>query len=106
MDRGIGMICDRLHHGTLLLLVPRPRVTKPNGRKQVERRCFGSSIGNVDSNEEVFTVRFGILHEHVEISIVIKYGGVHQFVFGFLLSAAAVFFDELRVRVLALWILV
>jgi len=60
----------------------------------------------VDFHQQVVRTRLGIFDKDVVIPIVVEEAGIEQLEFRLILAAAAVFFDELTVRKLALWVLV
>src|SRR6266478_9560102 len=69
-------------------------------------RRFGSAIVRGDTNEDVFGGGFGILDDHIEISIFGEDASIEQLKFGILFRTAPVFFQQLSVGIGALRILV
>src|SRR5215467_13829089 len=62
----------------------------------------------VDSNlhKQIDRTRFGILHEHIKIAIIIKYGCIKEFKLRLLFVTATILLDEPKIRELVLGILV
>src|SRR5258705_12902052 len=85
---------------------PRPGVAKPKRRKHVQRGRLRSAVLDGDPDQHILRGSFGVLDEHVEITVVVEDAGVEQFVLEFLPTAAAVGLDELAVRVGRLRVLV
>ena len=69
-------------------------------------RPFRPTVVNRDLNQHMFRRLLGVLDEHVEITVVVKYARVEQFVFEFVASALAIRVDKLRVGKRRLRILV
>ena len=69
-------------------------------------RRFGSAIVRGDTNEDVFGGGFGILDDHIEISIFGEDASIEQLKFGILFRTAPVFFQQLSIGIGALRILV
>src|SRR2546422_6938888 len=65
-------------------------------------RRFGSAIVRGDTNEDVFGGGFGILDDHIEISILGEDASIEQLKFGILFRTAPVFFQQLSVGIGAL----
>ena len=86
--------------------LPRPGVAKPQRRQDVNRCRLGSAVAHADPDQNVIGRRFGVLDEHVEVSVVVENARVEQLVLGFVLAAAAVGRDEVAVRIRGLRILV
>ena len=85
---------------------PGPRVAKPNGRQQVQRRRFRAAIGRRHPDQDVVRRRFGVLHEDVEVAMVIKNARVQQFKLRVLSAPPMILVDQQGVRELGLRILV
>src|SRR5690348_13621680 len=62
------------------ILFPRPGVPKPQRRKNMKFRCFGTTIVNGNLDQKVFGVGFCIFYEHVEIAVVIEDSGIEQLI--------------------------
>ena len=67
---------------------------------------FRTAVVNADLDQEVFGGFLGILHEDVEISILIEHAGVEQFVLEFVPAPPSACVDQVVVRVGGLRILV
>ena len=98
--------CHSMHLRTSRVALPRPRIAEPDRRKQPQTRCFRTTVGSGDLNEDVFDITFRVLDQNIEIPVFGEHSGVQQFVFRIVPAAAAVFFDQLRVRECGLRILV
>ena len=94
------------HERARLILVPGPGVSKPNGRKQIQRSRFRSAVGDADANQDIVAIGLRVLYENIEIAVLVEHSGVQEFVFGLVLSAPAVLLDQSRIGVLLLRILV
>ena len=75
-------------------------------RDEMDRRPLGTAIVRGDAEDERLLVLLGDLDLDVEVAVVVEDAGVDQLELGIAQSAAAVLLDELRVRILALRILV
>src|SRR6266702_1983344 len=69
-------------------------------------RRFGSAIVRGDTNEDVFGGGFGILDDHIEISIFGEDACIEQLKFGILFRTAPVFFQQLSIGIGSLRIFV
>ena len=65
-----------------------------------------AAVLDCDPDEDVFGGRLRVLHEHVEVPILVEHSGVEQLVLGIESSAARVLIDQGGVRKLCLRILV
>ena len=65
-----------------------------------------SPIDRGDAHEDVFGRRLRVLHEHVEIPVVIEHAGVEELVLHVVAGAPAVRLHQLGVRIGCLGILV
>ncbi len=92
--------------GPLLLAVPAPGVPEPERREEVERRGVGSAVVRLDPDEEVVRARLRVLDEDVEVPAALEDAGVPELELGVLPRPAPVLGGELRVRELALRVLV
>jgi len=50
--------------------------------KQSEIGRFRATVCDRNLDQDVFDVSLGVLHEHIEVAIVIEHSGVEQFEFG------------------------
>jgi hypothetical protein len=55
------------------MVSPRPGVAEPNRGKNAQISGFGTTICDRDLDQEVFDIGLGILHEHVEVAILVEY---------------------------------
>ena len=67
---------------------------------------FGTAVVNADLNQDVVRRLFGILHEHIEIAILVKHAGIDQFVLELVAAPPPARFHKIRVRKCRLRILV
>src|SRR5215471_7922778 len=95
----------RLHERTWFILVPGPSISKPDRREQIQGSQFRPAVSDADANENVLAIGLRVLHEDVEVAIVIKYSRIQQLVFGLLLATTAIFLDQSSIRILPLRIL-
>src|SRR5690349_19185723 len=80
------------------IFLPRPRVAKPDGRQQMQVGCFGSTVGHVDADKNVFGRSLRVFDLDVEVSVLVEYAGVHQLKFWRVLAASAILLDKTAVR--------
>jgi hypothetical protein len=60
---------------------PGPSVAEPQGRQHVQHGRLRPPIVDTDPDQQVFGGRFGILHDDIEIAVVIEDTCVDQFIF-------------------------
>jgi hypothetical protein len=77
--------------------VPRPRIPKPDRGEEIERGGVGAPIRHRDPNQDVFDVRFRVLHQDVEIPIPLEDAGVEQLELGVVPAPPPGFLGERRV---------
>ena len=58
----------------------RPVVAEPQRRQEVQFGGFRSPVGRRDRDEDVLRAALGVLHEDVEVAVVVEDAGVEQFV--------------------------
>ena len=75
-------------------------------RQHVEPRRLGPAVVDGDAHEDVAWPGFGVLHEHVEVAVLVEGAGVDQLVLEVLARAPAVGLEQVAVRELALRVLV
>ncbi len=97
---------DRLQCRLRDVAAPRPRVAEPQRRQEVQRRRVGTAIMGRDQHHDVISGRLRILHDHVEVPVLIEDPRVQQLVLHLLLAPAAVGLRQIRVRERPLRILV
>ncbi len=106
-DDGAGVVRRRLpQHGPGRRRRTGPRVAEPQRRQQVQRGRLGAAIAHGDLDQDVFRRGLGVLHEDVEVAVVLKYTRIHQFEFRVSFATALVFFRHLAVGKLSLRIFV
>jgi hypothetical protein len=66
----------RLH----ALIPPRPRIPKPQRRQQMQRRRIRPAVERRDAHQDVVLRLLGVLHDHIEIPILIEDPGIQQLV--------------------------
>src|SRR6516164_3501363 len=64
----------------------------------MDRSRLGSPINRCDPHQNVIRIRLRILDEKIEIAAFAKGSSINQLIFGFILSPASIFLDELSVR--------
>ena len=85
---------------------PRPVVPEPERRQEVQRRRLGAAVDRAHPNQNVFRCRLRILHEDIEIAIVVEDPRVEQLVLGIGAPATPVLLHELRIGKCPLRVLV
>ena len=68
----------------------RPVVAEPQRRQQMQFGRFRSPVGRRDLHQDVFRTGFGVLHEDVEVAVVIEDAGVEEFILHLVAVAPAV----------------
>src|SRR5262249_42106133 len=71
-----------------------PIVAEPQGREEVERGRLGAAVVSTDADEDVLRRRLGVLHEDVEVAVLVEHAGVEQLVLKFGPAAPAAGLDE------------
>ena len=97
---------DVLERRSLSAGRPRPCVTEPECRKHVQGRRVGAAVVHGHLDEDVIRRSLGVLHEHVEVAILVEDPGVDQLVLELVARAPAVRRDDVAVGELALRVLV
>src|SRR5437868_10977481 len=95
-----------MQFGPRIASSPGPDVTEPYRRQQAKVGRFWCAVHNFDSDEDVLALRLGVLHEHIEVTVLLEYAGVEQFEFGLSLVPTLIFFEQLLIRERPLRILV
>ena len=72
------------------VVAPRPRVAKPQRRQQVQRRRVRAAVVRRDEHQDVVVGALGVLHDHVEVAVLVEDAGVQQLVLHLLLAAPGV----------------
>ena len=96
----------RFERASLVGAAPRPGVAKPKRGQQVKRGALRSAIGHRESNQNVVRRIFRVFGEHVKVTVVIENTALHQLELRFVLAAAAVLFDQPRIRKFGLGIFI
>ena len=89
-----------------IVLAPRPGIAKPQGRQDPQPGRFRPAVVDGDADEHVFRTLLGVLHEHVEVPVLIENAGVEEFVLEVFPRSSAVGLDQVPVGKLALRVLV
>src|SRR5579863_1778169 len=97
---------DRSHAGLRFRWPPTPGVTKPNGRKYVQRCSLRAAVPCSNLNEDVFGRALSVLDEDVKITVVVKNAGVEKFIFGLLPRTASILCNQIVIGISALRIFV
>src|SRR5277367_1562223 len=108
-ERLVGRKYERASRNeTRLWLVrfPAPGISKGQLRQQVQRRGGIAAIVRGNPHQHIIDSRLSVFDEHVEISILIEYPGVEQFVFRGIDSVLSILGAELRIGISRLRILV
>ena len=85
---------DVAQHGFRHRASPRPRIAKPQRRENVDRRRFRSAVVYRDPDQDIFSGRFGVLDEHVEVTVLVEYSRVEQLVLHLVASPTSIRLDE------------
>ena len=82
-------------HGPLAVVPPRPRVSKPDRRQQVQFSALRAMVCDTDACQDVFWSILRVFNHDVKIPVFRENAQVNQLKFGAVFIAAPVFFDEL-----------
>ena len=96
----------RLHRTTLVRATPAPRVAKPHARQQMQLRRVRPAIRDRDADENIVRRTLRVLDAHIEVAALREHARVHQLELRLLPRPPPILLDQLRVRKLALRILV
>src|SRR5262249_14761580 len=77
---------------------PGPGVGEPDLRQDDERRLFGAAILDGEARQDVVGRGLRVFDRDVEIVIPFEDAGVRELEFGRLTAAAAILFDQTRIR--------
>src|SRR5437899_3858756 len=94
------------HAGTRISGTPGPGITKPDRGQQAQTGGLSASVGCRNLDQNVFDITLRILHNYIEIAVLAEYSCVEEFEFWLIFSATAIFFDELRIGIRSMRILV
>ena len=73
---------------------PGPRISKPQLRKDMDRRVFRSAIADSNLEQNIFGCSLAILDEHIKVAVFVEGVCIDQLELGILFAPAPVFFDE------------
>ncbi len=96
----------RLAPVPLALAAPGPRVARPQGRQEVQRRGVGAAVRDRDTNEDIVDRGLGVFRGHVEVEALVEDAGVSQLELRLRPAAAAVLLDQTGIGELGLRVLV
>ena len=107
MVRGLNDARPHLAQRRLrLVLAPRPGVAEPERRQDTKPGRFRPAIVHGDADEDVFRALLRVLHEHVEIPVVVEDAGIEQLVLELFPRSSPVGLDQVPVGILPLRVLV
>jgi hypothetical protein len=72
----------------------------------MERRGLGTAIGDGQTDQNVIGRGFGVLDEHVEVTVLVEHTRVGELELVLLAATTSVLFDEPPIRILRLCILI
>src|ERR1700676_1085299 len=101
-----GAVRRRGQFGAIGIVSPRPCVSEPELREDVDHRLLWASVTDRNLHQNVLWRRLGVLDEDIEVAVVIEDVGVDQLTLGIVPGAPAVLLDELRIGKRPLWVLV
>src|ERR1700736_2015649 len=79
-------------------VTPAPCIPEPKLRQHMDRSGLRSAIDCCDLHEDVLRIRFRILDEQIEVTVLAKNAGVDQFELRVLLGSPPVLLNKLGVR--------
>ena len=68
--------------GSALLAVPTPGIAEPQGGQQIQRRRFRTAIGHADADANVFRIFLRVLHQDIEVAVLVEHARIHQLELG------------------------
>jgi hypothetical protein len=77
--RGAGELPERR---PLEFAAPGPLVAEPDSRQEVQVRRLRAAVGGTDADRNVLRSCLGVLHEDVEVAVLVEHAGVEQLVLG------------------------
>ena len=77
---------------------PRPDISSPELRQDVERRRLAAAVGRDDFHKNIVVTRLRVSDRDIEVAVIVKGAGIEQLEFRIVDAAAAVLFDEPRIR--------
>jgi hypothetical protein len=92
--------------GLGLVVAPGPGVAEPEGRQDTKPGRLRPAVVHRDANQDVLRALLRILHEHVEVAIVVEGARVEQLVLELFPGSPAVGLDQVPVGVLPLRVFV
>src|SRR5882724_1715791 len=101
-----GVFRRRPQCGPIVLVAPRPGVSEPELREDVDGRRFWASVADRNLQQNVLRRRLCVLDEHIEVPVLIEDARVDQLAFGILSGANAVLLDQLSIGKCSLRVLV
>ncbi len=75
------------------VITPRPGITKPQLRKDMDRRVFRSAIADSNLDQNIFGCGLAILDEHVEVTLLVEGVCIDQLELRILFAPPPVLFD-------------
>jgi hypothetical protein len=102
-DGSVGLRNER---GPFARFGPRPGVTKPELRQDVDGSHLRSPVTDGNLRQDVVRSRFEVLHEDIPVAVAIQNTRIDQLVLVILEAAFSVLLNQPCVRVFVLWILV
>src|SRR5580704_332563 len=87
-------------------LAPRPQVTKPELRQNMQRGGVRAAVGYGDPDEYVVWRVLRVFRSDVEITVRCENAGVDEFELGLELAAPTIFLHQPLIRVCGLWVFV
>src|SRR5207245_1430335 len=101
-----GSADEWLWPAALARSAPRPGVTKPQRRQDVEQRRLRTPVCNGDPNQHIVWRSLGVFREDIEVAPVVEDAGVRQLELAIQLVAASVFCNQSIVGKLRLGVFV
>src|SRR5215467_8503158 len=95
-------VCLGDEGGLFAPFVPRPSVTKPELRKQVDCGLVRRPVMNGDLYQDVVRSRLEVLHENVPVAVAIEDAGINQLILVVHEAASCVLLNQPRVWIFAL----
>ena len=76
------------------VISPGPLVAKPERRQDVQFGGLGTAVVDADLNQQIFGRFLGVLHEDVEVAVLVEHARIKQFVLQFLPRPLPACFNE------------
>src|SRR6516165_2103260 len=89
-----GVIPYRLQRWSCGIVPPGPGVSEPELWQQMDQRCFGSAVADVNLHQNIFRGGLGIFDKHIKVTVFVESFCVDQLELWVQFAPATIFFDK------------